>query len=143
MQPPPSKNAIVVDALRSIAEELDEYLDERVAALGLDAKLVRVIRALRKSHDDGFNPPLNDFAKVVGSAKSWTSVQVKRLEALGLVERKTNRRDKRLRNVLLSPKGEEVAAALEHLYDDAVRDVFEYTAAEMDQLYELLIAYFM
>lgn len=137
------KERIVIEALHEIAETLDEHISEQLQTIGIDQKDLRVLRALKKRHDEGFTPALGDFATMVGRAKSWTSIQVQSLTKRGLVRRVPHPRDRRQSNVEMTSAGERALAKAEEVYARTGVDMLgSYATHEIETLRELLVAFF-
>jgi DNA-binding MarR family transcriptional regulator len=107
----------------------------REAAIPLDRALFPLLVGIARVGPVG----VVDLADRVGRDYTTVSRQVAKLETLGLVERRENPSDRRVREALVTPKGKAMTDAVDSARDRLGRDIFEdWDATERDDLVRLM-----
>jgi DNA-binding MarR family transcriptional regulator len=82
--------------------------------------------------------PMHQIADRLGSERSNVTGIIDRLEARGLVERQPDDRDRRIKNVALTPAGQETARNFQRALQFAAEPLAGLTTAQRTQLRDLL-----
>jgi DNA-binding MarR family transcriptional regulator len=82
--------------------------------------------------------PMHQIADRLGSERSNVTGIIDRLEARGLVERRADDRDRRIKNVVVTPAGQEAARNFQRALQFAGEPLAGLTHAERTQLRDLL-----
>jgi len=114
--------------------QLDEVLIKE-AAIPLERALFPLLVVI-----DKFGPiGVVDLADRVGRDYTTVSRQIAKLESLDLVERKTDAKDRRIRETAISPKGKIMTRAVDAARERLGRRVFEtWDPREFDELVRLM-----
>jgi DNA-binding MarR family transcriptional regulator len=112
----------------------DEML-VREAGISLDRALFPLLVGIERRGPIG----VVDLADGVGRDYSTVSRQVAKLESLGLVARRENAADRRVREAAITPKGKAMTDLLDAARDRIGRAVFEtWEAGDIDDLVRLM-----
>jgi DNA-binding MarR family transcriptional regulator len=80
-----------------------------------------------------------DLADRVGRDYTTVSRQVAKLESLGLVERRGNAADRRVREAVIAPRGKAMTDLVDAARERILRAIFEtWDACEIDELVRLM-----
>lgn len=107
----------------------------REAGVPLDRALFPLLVLIEKFGPIG----VVDLADRVGRDYTTVSRQAAKLESLGLIERRGNAEDRRVREAAVTPKGKAMTDSLDAARDRIGRSVFEtWESAEIDDLVRLM-----
>jgi len=101
-----SADPITDDVVALLARIVDRFVDSyesAAAAQGLTTVQAKVLAAL------GEPLPMHRIAEKLNSERSNVTGIIDRLEARGLVERRPGERDRRIKNIVATPDGAELA----------------------------------
>lgn len=127
------------DALTSVIGVMNRpEVDERMvreAGIALDGALFPLLVTIER------RGPIGIVELAGRSGRDYTTVsrQVSRLESQGLVERRADAKDARVRAVVVTPKGQAMTDALDAARERMARAMFaDWNASEVDTLVSLL-----
>lgn len=118
-----------------LAHRLDQrvraHLDQRVAEFGLTGPQARLIRLLEEPM------PMHQVAGLLDCDPSNVTGIVDRLEASGFVERRVLPVDRRVKQLVLTPAGQQVQECLMTVFDD-VPGLSDLSETDLRTLHDLL-----
>lgn len=118
-----------------LAHQLDQrvraHLDQRVAEFGLTGSQARLIRLLEEPM------PMYQVAGLLDCDPSNVTGIVDRLESRGFVERRVLPTDRRVKQLVLTPAGEQVQECLMTVFDD-IPGLSDLSETDLQTLQDLL-----
>jgi DNA-binding MarR family transcriptional regulator len=100
------------------------WIDGELQGLGLTREDVIFLAKLQTRHEDGFAPPITDFAGVVERAKQRVSQVARRLASARLIEMQAHPRDRRIKSLMLTDEGRRRLARAQRIIDSIARELF-------------------
>jgi DNA-binding MarR family transcriptional regulator len=119
-----------------VASVAEKYLESALAPYKVSPQQFRILRALRKTDAEGISVyTLRDF---LIDAKSDISRLVDRLQKSGFVKKRPGKADKRITQVVITPKGLRLLAKIDKHEDEFYKPVDRLPGAQARQLNKLL-----
>ncbi|MEU7715328.1 MarR family transcriptional regulator [Micromonospora chalcea] len=129
----PSLAGDTVRRILHVAAALRHHQDEALAGLGLTPAAARALHEL----DPDRPLPARDLAEQLGCDRSNVTGLADRLERAGLVERRTDPADRRLKTLVVTGRGREVRTRVGQVMSDS-RLLDDLSTAELAALRELV-----
>lgn len=101
---PPTSTQLLV-ALEEAFALARLWLDHDLGGLGITRVDLIYLEHIAKRHDEGFDPAMTDFRELVERGKSRVSAVSERLATNGLIEKRRNARNGRVKNLVLTEDG--------------------------------------
>lgn len=105
-QPDAARVAELADALFTLMPMVADHVNDRLDALGMTTTDWWALRSVEGPM------PMKDLASCMEIDPSYVTLVADRLEKLGLVERQPHPSDRRVKNLVLTAKGEELKRSL-------------------------------
>lgn len=122
----------LVDALFTLMPNVVSHINERLADLDITNTELWAIRTIEGPM------PMKELAHCMDFDPSYVTVVADRLESRGLVERTPHPTDRRVKNLVLTAKGEQLKASAPELVWSGENIFDALTAAERHQLLDLV-----
>jgi len=123
----------VVRRIMHVAGALRHYQDTDLAQLGLTPAAARALHQLDPDHP----LPARDLAEQLGCDRSNVTALVDKLEQAGLVQRRTDPTDRRLKTLVVTDTGRQVRDEVHRVLSDS-RLLSGLTQAELTTLHDLI-----
>jgi DNA-binding MarR family transcriptional regulator len=124
----------VVEQLLRIAGELQHRIEAEMAALGLTPAVARALYQL----DPDRPVPARDLAELLSCDRSNITALVDRLEQAGLVRRRIDPADRRIKILVVTEAGRRVRERMRAAVTDCAEVFGRLTEAELSTLHTLL-----
>ena len=123
--------------LRRAWYSLNQAFRQRIAPLGITPDQFSILRWLDEGPPTGLTQ--SDLTRCMASDPNTITATVRRMEAAGLVNRSTHRKDRRARQVTLQPAGQKVLQAAQKIATDLQKNVLSsLDPQEVDMFLQLL-----
>jgi DNA-binding MarR family transcriptional regulator len=124
----------VAEALLGVADALRQRIDAEMGRLGLTPAAARALHAL----DPDRPQPARDLAEQLACDRSNVTGLADRLEEAGLVERRVDPADRRVKSLVVTPAGRRMQVEIERLVGECSTLLGELGEADLRSLQEML-----
>jgi DNA-binding MarR family transcriptional regulator len=124
----------VIEVLLGVGFALRQHIDAEMSRLGLTPATARALHVLDPQHP----LPARDLAEQLACDRSNVTGLVDRLEEAGLVERRVDPADRRVKTLVVTAAGQRMQGEMRRLMAECSASLAELSDAELRTLHEVL-----